>query len=121
MNPNVKIIMTVINGGRKGLALFSPQPGNYKVIAAEELNLKMNDIVEFRCPVCGAEFVSDVSENLAEIGFRLDNGTQGHVKFSRRYGEEATYFVTDEEVRSYGANADMYGSLNFFGAGPSED
>jgi len=41
------------------------------------------------------------------------------VVFSRRYGHQETYFVTTEEVRSFGRHADRAG-VNFWGAGPEE-
>jgi hypothetical protein len=45
---------------------------------------------------------------------------EGRAYFSRRFGEHASFFITKEEVRSYGENADVYSSLNFFGAGQVE-
>ena len=32
-----------------------------------------------------------------------------------------TYFVTKEQVRTYGENAAIYGDANFFGAGGERD
>ncbi|MBI5488883.1 MAG: hypothetical protein HY905_16235 [Deltaproteobacteria bacterium] len=120
LNPNVKVILTAVKDRSHGLILLSPQPGNYEVIAAEELNLRSGDLLELRCPACGKSLASRVNDNLAEIGFRLSNGLDGRAAFSRRVGEHATFFITSEEVRSYGENADTYSTLNFFGAGEVE-
>jgi len=120
LNPNVKIILAASREGASGLLLFSPQPGNYEVIAPDELPLRPGDRLDFRCPVCGKSLTSRANENLAELGFRLSNGTEGRVHFARRYGEHATFYITTEEVRSYGENADAYSNLNFFGAGTVE-
>lgn len=117
LNPNVKLILTMAKGRRRSLILLSPQPGNYSVIVPDDVVLRRGDEVDFFCPACGADLRSEASAHLAEIGFRLEDGTKGRVNFSRKYGEHATYFVTKEQVRSYGANAAMYGDANFFGAG----
>jgi len=120
LNPSVKVILTAVKDGRGGLILLSPQPGNYEVISAEELGLLAGDRLDLRCPVCSRSLLSRVNENLVDIGFRLTNGMEGRAYFSRRYGEHATFFITKEEVRTYGENADVYSSLNFFGAGQVE-
>jgi predicted RNA-binding Zn-ribbon protein involved in translation (DUF1610 family) len=120
LNPNVKIILAAVKEGAAGLLLFSPTPGNYEVIAPEELELQPGDRLDFRCPVCGKSLISRANDNFAELGFRLSNGTDGRVHFARRYGEHATFYITKEEVRSYGENADVYSNLNFFGAGTVE-
>ena len=117
LNPNVKLILTMAKGTHRSLILLSPQPGNYRVILPGDVTLRRGDEVEFFCPACGATLRSDVNEHLTEIGFRLEDGTKGRVNFSRKYGEHATYFVTKEQVRSYGENAAIYGDTNFFGAG----
>jgi len=120
LNPSVKVILTAVKDGKGGLILLSPQPGNYEVISAEELALRTGDRLDLRCPVCSRTLISRVNDNLAELGFRLTNGMEGHAYFSRRYGEHATFFITKEEVRTYGENADVYSNLNFFGAGQVE-
>ncbi len=117
LNPNVKIILTAYRREQRGLVLLSPQPGNYKAIVSDEFPLQRGDMVEFHCPVCSALLTSRHDENLARLDFRFATGLAGKVYFSRRYGEHATYFVTEESIRSYGENAAEYNGLNFFGAG----
>ncbi len=77
--------------------------------------------MSFFCPVCQADLKSCVDKNLARIDFKQSNGTEGKVNFSRIFGEEATYFVTQEQVRSFGSNAEIYGAVNFFGEGLDDD
>jgi RNase P subunit RPR2 len=121
LNPNVKIILTLSSGRRRSLILLSPQPGNYSVILPSDVALRRGEEVDFFCPACGTSLRSEANPHLAEIGFRLEDGTRGRVNFSRKYGEHATYFVTKEWVRSYGENAAIYGDANFFGAGVREN
>lgn len=121
LNPNVKIIMTAKKNKRRGLILFSPQPGNYNAYIPSDLNLKKGDLVQLFCPICGESLTSKLNKNLAEINFHLDNGNSGRVTFSRRYGEHASYFVTDETVRAYGDSSQRYGAMNFFGERLDDD
>ena len=121
LNPNVKLILAMATGKRRSLILFSPQPGNYRVILPDDVTLRPGDEVDFFCPACGMNLRSAVNTHLAELGFRLEDGTRGHLHFSRKYGEHATYFVTKEKVRSYGDHAEIYGDANFFGAGATEE
>lgn len=121
LNPNVKIILTMVKGDRRGLALLSPQPGNYDMIRPKDLVLPPGELIEIRCPVCHADLTSKVDPNLARIGFERTDGTRGWVDFSRVSGEHATFFVTSEAVHSYGKNAEVYGGVNFFGEGQPDD
>ena len=121
LNPSVKLILTMAKGRRRSLILLSPKPGDYSVILPGDVTLRDGDEMEFFCPACGATLRSEASARLAEIGFRLEDGTKGRVNFSRKFGEHATYFVTKEHVRPYGENAAIYGDANFFGAGGEKE
>lgn len=115
LNPNIKIILTAQVKGRRGLILFSPQPGNYQAIVSANLKLAAGNRVDFFCPICGVDLSSRVNSDLAEISFHTDSGTEGTVNFSKRYGEQATFFVTREAVTAYGDAVSRYGNVNFFG------
>jgi hypothetical protein len=117
LKPNLKIILRAKLHGRRGLLLFSPQPGNYDVIAPEVFNLRKKDVVEFSCPICGEDLTSPRRKAHAEICFEYSTGTSGTVVFSKVFGHHETYFVTSEEVRSYGEHASSEG-LNYWGVGP---
>ena len=119
LNPNVKIIVKAECQGRKALLLFSPQPGNYDVIAPDSFPLKKNDEVRFSCPLCSRDLTSKRDKDMAEISFSSQGGHAGRVVFSRVFGHQETYFVTQEEVRSYGKHADRDG-VNYWGAGPKD-
>jgi len=119
LNPNVKVILRTECRGRTALLLFSPQPGNYAVIAPESFSLKKNDEVTFSCPLCSRDLTSKRDKSMAEISFSTPGGQSGRVVFSRIYGHHETYFVTTEEVRSYGKHAARDG-VNYWGAGPKE-
>ncbi|MFH1465573.1 MAG: hypothetical protein ABIO70_14395 [Pseudomonadota bacterium] len=118
LNPNVKIVLAAVRHEHRGLVLLSPQPGNYQAIVPDDLGLRGGDLVEFHCPVCAAPLTASHDENLAGLRFRFSTGLEGKVYFSRRFGEHATFFVADDEVKTYGEHAaTQQGGVNFFGAG----
>ena len=119
LNPNVKIILRTECAGRTALLLFSPQPGNYDVIVPESFRLNKGDEIRFSCPICARDLTSKRDRMMAEISFSSPGGQSGRVVFSRTFGQYETYFVTKEEVRSYGKHADTEG-INFWGMGPKE-
>lgn len=119
LNPNVKIVLRTECAGRTALLLFSPQPGNYQVIAPESFHLKKNDEVRFSCPLCSLDLTSKRDPTMAEISFSSPGGQSGRAIFSRIFGHQETYFVTKEEVRGYGKHAARDG-INYWGAGPKE-
>jgi len=114
LNPNVKIVLKAVCNGKSALVLFSPKPGNYKAIY-DGIEFNQGDVVEFFCPVCGRSLCAGVDGAFAEICYHQGADEDGTVVFSRVYGQQATYFTTREKVRSYGPDADRFGSLNFFG------
>jgi hypothetical protein len=117
LNPNIKIILAVRKGKKRGLMLLSPRPGNYKLICDEDLGgqIKRGDAIEFSCPVCHAVLTSPVSSKLSELLLGLPGQPVKKVKFSRIYGEHATFIHDGDSITHYGEDADVYGHLNFFG------
>ncbi len=120
LNPDIKIILRAEYDGHRGLFLFSPQPGNYDCIVPEGFHLKKKAMVRFHCPVCGKDLTSRRDRTMAEIHFTTESGNEGTVVFSRVYGHHATYFITDEEVKTYGEDIDDDG-VNFWGVGRPRD
>jgi hypothetical protein len=117
LNPRGDVVLTGAKGKKRGLVLLNPEPGNYQAYVAKALGLKNGDIVDFCCPVCQKPLKAAASKNLVKLSFKSDQGEEGFVTFSRVYGEHATYFLENGKVRSFGANAALYGDLNFFGEG----
>ncbi len=118
LNPNVKIILRAEFEGTRGLMLFSPQPGNYEAIIPPSFKLRKKATVRFSCPICAKDLTSARGRTWAEIRYATDAGNDGWVVFSRVYGHQATYFITDEEVRPYGKHS-AEEALNYWGEGTS--
>jgi hypothetical protein len=117
LSPSVKIILRAESRGQQALFLFSPRPGNYDVIIPHGFRLRKGEEVKFSCPICSHDLASSRDPDMVEIRFEAAGGCKGTVVFSREYGHHETYFVTKEEVRSYGEHAAQEG-INFWGAGP---
>ncbi|MFH1811453.1 MAG: hypothetical protein ABIJ09_22115 [Pseudomonadota bacterium] len=117
LNPGNKVVLRIGHGRKRGLVLLSPQVGNYKTIVGDDLVLSEGDRVQLACPVCGEDLTSPVSRNLCHV-LRLDEeGEPQRVYFSKNFGEQATFVVHHDEVRMYGADVELYDSVNFFGEG----
>ena len=118
LNPNVKVVLQMTFGDRKGLILLSPQPGNFKFICDESLRdaIKLGSLIEFNCPVCGADLTSRETDKLAELNLVTPGGNLRQVRFSRVYGTYATFVIDGDDVTSYGADAGEFSATNFFGA-----
>ena len=116
LNPGTKIILVARHARRRGLILFSPQIGNYKIIRDPSFELREGDLVEFGCPVCATSLTSRADRHLAEIELRQPAGRRALVAFSRVYGEHATFVLDGETLLPYGEDADHYDRVNFFGS-----
>ena len=120
--------------GKGGGALEFTGPGDYKPPVRspitiglisdrqfEDFVLEATDLVEFHCPVCGEELTAENNGEMAYLTYRFSTGKNGTVYFARRFGEHATYFVSDEDVQSFGKNALQNVGLNYFGSGHGEE
>lgn len=117
LNPGNKIILRISRGRKAGLILLSPQVGNYTKILPEGFELAEGERLTVTCPVCGDDLTSRFNRRLGEVLLRRGDEEFVRVNFSKTYGEEATFVVTDDEVRAYGPDAEAYQSVNFFGEG----
>ncbi len=115
LNPGTKIILAARRGRSRGLILFSPQIGNYKIVRDPSFAIRTGDLVEFGCPVCGATLTSGVNRKLAEIELRQPGRRRALVAFSRIYGEHATFILDGETLSPHGEDAGHYERVNFFG------
>ncbi len=118
LNPNVKILLIADTGQSKGLVLLSPQPGNYKYLcdASLEKYLCHGEMVMFSCPLCHGELTSPSDSQLAILELRVGSHNTRRVEFSRVFGTQATFIISEGEVDTYGEDAEGYDARNFFGS-----
>lgn len=121
LNPGTKVIVRIQHGEKQGLALLSPQVGNYTTILPENFDLTTGQQAFFSCPVCGSDFTSAHDDQLSEVLMAKGKDDFMRVNFSRTYGQKATFVVTESQVHSFGTDAELYLDVNFFGAGRQLD
>ena len=117
LNPGSRLILRISLGSRAGLILLSPEVGNYKKTLPDGFELAEGERLTVSCPVCAGDLTSAANQRFGEVLLRRGDEEFVRVNFSKTYGEEATFVVTDDEVRAYGPDAEQYQSVNFFGEG----
>lgn len=117
LNPNVKILLAAKYGGKRGMVLLSPQPGNYRFITDKNFveALAPGAEVEFYCPVCSKDLTAPSSKQLVEVQLLTPGHEPRRVQFSRAHEVHATFVISGESVTSYGDDADDLDNINFFG------
>ncbi len=116
LNPHRKVIFLVENGNELELVLLSAQLGDYSAVHSRSMELVDGAVYTFRCPVCRADLTSSINNRLVDLVTREDeDGQDMHVSFSRVHGEEATFLMADDGINRFGADADRYEGVNFFG------
>jgi hypothetical protein len=118
LNPNVKILLVLGYRKKKGMILLSPQPGNYKYICdpSVEKQLAHGAKLKFSCPVCTEDLTSPNNSQFVALQMTVPGREPRRVEFSRIYGKNATFIFDEEDVVSFGDDADDPGLGNFFGA-----
>lgn len=117
LNPNVKILLAAKYGGKRGMVLLSPQPGNYKFIADKTFAeaLRPGAEVQFFCPVCSQDLTAASSKQMVELRLLTPGHESRRVQFSRAYGVHATFVIDGAEVTTFGDDAEDLDNINFFG------
>ena len=118
LNPGTKVIFLVDTGQDCELMLLSAKLGDYSAVFARSMIFEKGRIYIFRCPLCRADLTSSLDEQLVDILTEGDNGGMVRVSFSRVFGEKATFVTAPDGVARFGADADRYEEVNFFGEAP---
>lgn len=115
LRANSKVILSAEQSdGKKGLILLSPLLGNYEVIVHEAFMLRKGDELKIFCPVCHADLqATKLDKHLAKILMFDEFDNEFELYFSEVVGEHATFQICNDEIRSYGEDADSY--INHFG------
>ena len=108
LNPQDAIILVAEFEGRTWLVGFHPEPGEYEVFVPPGVKIAMGERWSFRCPMCGADLMTDFSSDLCAIDIHTEDEDH-RVFFSRIAGEYATFVVSAEGLRSkHGKDAEVY-------------
>ena len=108
LNPGTKVIFLVDTNGGCDLMLLSPTLGDYTAVYARSVQFEEGKLYTFRCPVCRANLTSKVDDKLVKILTAEGDEPPVEVRFSRVYGEEATFLRQDEGGAKFGEHSGRY-------------
>ncbi len=115
LNPREKLVFVAEHGERRAIMLLSPYPGDYTSVCEPAFaeQVKPGDEVRFLCPACQADLTAPDSDRFAEI-LQLREGKEPlRARFSRVFGEHATFTINGSEIRAYGEHSALFRDLKF--------
>jgi transcription elongation factor Elf1 len=109
LNVGDNVVFSTRNSwGKRGLIILHPDLGNYTVVKHPAFEVMEGEQLEFYCPFCAKQLVSDRHENLAKIMMNDEGGREYEVHFSRIAGQHSTYKIIGESIEIFGKDASMY-------------
>ena len=118
LNVEDKIVFSVkMKNGVRGLVFLSPDLGNYQTITNPSFKVEEGELHHYLCPICHSNLAAlEINQNLVKVLLRDENQRVYEILFSGIAGEHCTYKLREEELETFGEDADKY--QNFFGEGP---
>jgi len=96
---------------QRGLVLLSPKVGSYSVKYHESYGFEKGEAIDFACPICSKSLhAKENSENVSIIMVD-ENGTEYKVLFSRIFGNQSTYVLSNDDVEVFGDDAVEFDDL----------
>jgi len=117
LNPGSLVVFVINSLDRRELILLSPEPGDYAMVYRDSVVLEPGTVYTLCCPMCHADLVSPGDDRFLEITSRSEDGSETSVRFSRIFGEHATYLLSQAGVERFGEHAESLEPVNYFGAG----
>ncbi len=109
LNVGENIVFSTRNSwGKQGLIILHPDLGNYTVIKHPEFEVLLGELLEFYCPFCNKQLLSERNFNLAKILMSSDDGKEYEIHFSRISGQHSTYKIIGQNVEVFGKDAFEY-------------
>lgn len=103
------VVFSTRNSWKKqGLIILHPELGNYTVIKHPEFQVLKGELLEFYCPFCNKQLLSEKDTKLAKILMSDENGIEYEIHFSRVAGQQSTYKITGENFEIFGKDSDEY-------------
>ena len=62
---------------------------------------------DFSCPVCNRSLIAEIAPELCALDMNVQ-GVRHRLYFSRTAGEQATFVITAEGVKSHGRDAEQH-------------
>ncbi|HIA36600.1 MAG TPA: hypothetical protein EYM84_09430 [Flavobacteriales bacterium] len=96
---------------QRGLVLLSPKVGSYSVKYHESYGFEKGEAIDFACPICSKSLhAKENSENVSIIMVD-ENDTEYKVLFSRIFGNQSTYVLSNDDVEVFGDDAVEFDDL----------
>jgi hypothetical protein len=109
LNVGGNVVFSTRNSwGKQGLIILHPDLGDYSVIKHPGFEVLEGELLEFYCPFCSRQLLSERNANLAKILMSDNKGIEYEIHFSRIAGQHATYKIVGESVDVFGENAGEY-------------
>jgi hypothetical protein len=110
------IIFTVKSDVKKwkGILLLNSELGNYTHLLHPSIKIEEGEIIDFFCPVCGADLTATgINISLARIIMTDKDSKEFDVYFSKICGEHSTFLIQkDNIIERYGKESSSY--VNYF-------
>ena len=108
LNPQDAIILVAGYKDRTWLVGLHPEPGEYEIFVPPGIKVTRGERWSFACPVCSVNLVTDFSDDLCAVDIHTDDEDH-RVFFSRIAGEQATFVISAEGLRSiHGKDVEAY-------------
>ena len=108
LNLGENVVFSTRNSwGKQGLIILHPDLGNYTVIKHPGFEVLQGELLEFYCPFCSKQLLSERNFNLAKI-LMSDGGKEYEIHFSRISGQHSTYKIIGENMEIFGDDAGAY-------------
>lgn len=109
LNVGENVVFSTRNSwGKQGLIILHPELGNYNVIKHPDFEVLKGELLEFYCPFCSKQLLSERNWNLARILMSDEKGLEYEIHFSRIAGQHSTYKIIGENVEIFGDDASEY-------------
>jgi len=109
LNVGENVVFSTRNSwGSQGLIILHPQLGNYSVIKHPGFEVLEGEILEFYCPFCTRQLLSERNSNLASILMSDEKGKEFEIHFSRIAGQHSTYKIIGDSYEIFGDDASYY-------------
>jgi len=85
-----------------------PESGNYSSIKHPQFHFEEGERVDFFCPICMQSLDAAMDENLVHVVMIDKLQTEHEIYFSRIAGEQRTYQISEEGIKSTGEHSYRY-------------
>lgn len=102
-------LKTERSNGDKGNVYLSVKLGDYDYKHEPEVDFDDQELVSFSCPSCKNILHSTKKPNFVALTMRVEKQFDFELLFSRKFGIQKTYLVTEDGIECYGKDCNVQG------------